>query len=313
MNFGSSDPPEQCSPCENPNQLCDEEHQQVPKPAVAGVYIDPANGDAIICEPYVACIKHTTVEGVLSEECTEGYMVRAGRSGENAECPPFRPTTHPSLSPSPSAVLPACRSLMCRHLLPLQGWACNECAPSFYRDDDKLCQKCNSYVWVLYIVGFLAALVAAPMLTKVAKSRGFMSVNIFVGTMQVSIEQQPQGGDPHHLPTTHASSLMFTALPIGHESLRVFVSPLTDCATHPWGPDPWGPGQQFRGGCVLACVTRLLQWLLPETGLTVGVLSDHNKHPEAGAELAGTDPQLLCPAQPHVAVLLCALPALRHV
>jgi hypothetical protein len=67
----------------------------------------------------------------------------------------------------------------------LQGYACSECAPSFYRDDDRTCQECDNYIWVLYILAFLAALTLAPLLLRVSKSQGFMSINIFVATMQV--------------------------------------------------------------------------------------------------------------------------------
>ena len=74
-NWGSLDKSEECVACESPNQLCDEEHQKVPKPAVSGVWIDPLTGDDVVCEPYTACVWHRSVEGVLSEICTEGYQV----------------------------------------------------------------------------------------------------------------------------------------------------------------------------------------------------------------------------------------------
>lgn len=67
----------------------------------------------------------------------------------------------------------------------LQGLACHTCADSYYRADDKLCYKCNSTVWVLYVLGFLIAVALVPLLLKVAKSQGFMSINILVGTLQV--------------------------------------------------------------------------------------------------------------------------------
>ena len=67
----------------------------------------------------------------------------------------------------------------------LQGWACTECAPSFYRSEDTMCMKCNSYVWILYIIALLGSLVLVPALLTVSKSQGFMSVNILVGTLQV--------------------------------------------------------------------------------------------------------------------------------
>ena len=66
-----------------------------------------------------------------------------------------------------------------------QGWSCSECAPEHYRDDDTTCKKCNDYVWIIYTIGILAALLLVPMIMRVSKSHGFMSINIFVGTMQV--------------------------------------------------------------------------------------------------------------------------------
>ena len=66
-----------------------------------------------------------------------------------------------------------------------QGWSCSECAPEHYRDDDTTCKKCNDYVWIIYTIGLLAALVLVPLIMRVSKSHGFMSINIFVGTMQV--------------------------------------------------------------------------------------------------------------------------------
>ena len=66
-----------------------------------------------------------------------------------------------------------------------QGFSCSECAPEHYRDDDTLCKKCNDYVWIVYTLGIVAALVLAPLVMNVSKSHGFMSINIFIGTMQV--------------------------------------------------------------------------------------------------------------------------------
>lgn len=40
---------------------------------------------------------------------------------------------------------------------------------------------------MLYILAFLMALAMAPLLLRVAKSQGFMSINIFVGTMQAGL------------------------------------------------------------------------------------------------------------------------------
>lgn len=51
-----------------------------------------------------------------------------------------------------------------------------------------MCQKCNSYVWIMYTAGFLGTLLLVPMLMKVSRSAGFMSVNIFVGTMQITTQ-----------------------------------------------------------------------------------------------------------------------------
>ena len=66
-----------------------------------------------------------------------------------------------------------------------QGRSCSECAEGHYRDEDTVCKKCNNYVWIIYTIGFFAALILAPMVMNVSKSQGFMSINIFVGTMQV--------------------------------------------------------------------------------------------------------------------------------
>lgn len=70
-------------------------------------------------------------------------------------------------------------------VLPPQGFACSSCVASYFRDAENLCQPCNNYVWVLYLVGIVVAIALAPLLMKIARSQGFMSVNIFVGTMQV--------------------------------------------------------------------------------------------------------------------------------
>jgi hypothetical protein len=77
QNWRSLEPPEQCAECEPDIQKCDETHQQVPKPAQVGIWIDPVTGDALWCEPYVACIFHQTVEEVLRGGCSDGYMVGA--------------------------------------------------------------------------------------------------------------------------------------------------------------------------------------------------------------------------------------------
>ena len=49
-----------------------------------------------------------------------------------------------------------------------------------------MCKKCNNYVWIVYTFVIVAALFLAPMVMNISKSHGFMSMNIFVGTMQVS-------------------------------------------------------------------------------------------------------------------------------
>ena len=76
VGFGT--PEASCETCVAGRQLCDEDNQQVPKPAKPGIWIDPETGTALDCEPYLACIQHTTVEAVLlgPEGCKEGYMVR---------------------------------------------------------------------------------------------------------------------------------------------------------------------------------------------------------------------------------------------
>jgi hypothetical protein len=75
-DWGSTAPPETCQLCEPETQLCDQLHQRVPKPATTGIWIDPSNGDAVSCEPFSSCVKHTTVEAVLTGECEKGYTVR---------------------------------------------------------------------------------------------------------------------------------------------------------------------------------------------------------------------------------------------
>ena len=99
MNWGQS--PESCIQCRPEQQLCDEDHQRVPKPATAGVWIDPETGESALCEPYAACIKHTTVEDTLSGDCAEGYIVR------------FACATRISLSnmPSRALIMAACSSV----------------------------------------------------------------------------------------------------------------------------------------------------------------------------------------------------------
>lgn len=74
-NWKSATAPEQCEMCDASVQLCDEEHQQLPKPSIAGIWIDPADGSAVVCEPYVACVQHRSVEATLSAKCAEGYVV----------------------------------------------------------------------------------------------------------------------------------------------------------------------------------------------------------------------------------------------
>lgn len=87
-NWQSVAPPETCKLCEPATQLCDELHQQVPKPAAFGIWIDPVEGDAVQCEPFSACIQHRTVQAVLTGECSGGYLVS----------PP--PSTPPPLLPA---------------------------------------------------------------------------------------------------------------------------------------------------------------------------------------------------------------------
>ena len=159
---------EQCRECGSVLQLCDEPHQPVPKPSGPGIWIDPGDGSAYTCEPYIACIHHTTVEGVLSAACSEGYDVRM----KAPVC-------------TEGDVLCFAFLRRCFSFCALQGKACGMCAVSYYRDDDTMCKKCNDYVWIIYTLGFIAALFFAPMIMNVSKSKGFMSINIFVGTMQV--------------------------------------------------------------------------------------------------------------------------------
>ena len=67
----------ECRICDSPLQLCDETHQIVPKPSGPGIWISPADGAAFTCEPYTACIQHTSVEDVLLGTCREGYQVHS--------------------------------------------------------------------------------------------------------------------------------------------------------------------------------------------------------------------------------------------
>ena len=143
------------------------------------------------CEPYAACIKHTTVEDTLTGECAKGYMVRfACTMHENL---PDKHAYHsydwgsllPSLFYSKQIYFkPASADRIWMHLL-CQGWSCSECAASFYRSEDATCSRCNNYVWILYIIAFFGSLVLVPTLLKVSKSQGFMSVNILISTLQV--------------------------------------------------------------------------------------------------------------------------------
>jgi hypothetical protein len=73
---------------------------------------------------------------------------------------------------------------MAFRLLGTQGRACRECAKEYYRDANRMCQPCDDHVWVLYLIGFLAAAAMLPLLLRLSKSQSFMSINIFVGTMQ---------------------------------------------------------------------------------------------------------------------------------
>ena len=66
---------QECRGCDSILQLCDEPHQIVPKPSGTGIWIDPFDGSAHICEPYIACIQHKTVEDVILAACSEGYQV----------------------------------------------------------------------------------------------------------------------------------------------------------------------------------------------------------------------------------------------
>ena len=64
-----------CQIC-NPNtQRCDEYHQLRPKPMKEGIWIDPGSGVAMFCEPSIACLKHNTVEEVLTGNCANAYKV----------------------------------------------------------------------------------------------------------------------------------------------------------------------------------------------------------------------------------------------
>lgn len=99
-----------------------------------------------------------------------------------------------------------------------QGWACSACAASFYRDGDGFCQRCQGYVWVLYIGAFLMALAVAPLLINVSKSKGFMSMNIFVGTIQAwpspcPGSQSSPGITTPCLPLVFLASGLLTRLP----------------------------------------------------------------------------------------------------
>lgn len=214
-NYREVDRPEQCLVCQPQLHLCNEEHQRIPKPAAPGIWIDPDTGDGVMCEPFSACIWHKSVGDVLRGGCADGYQVRVP--------PNWRPVWTQQ-GPSPmgignthhqprhaavqqdavrgdrgrgfTAVDPnlctcrqssALRTHFCLLLAAraLQGYACRTCAASYYRDDDRMCRKCATYIWVLYVLAFLVSMCLAPLLLRIPRSAGFMSMNIFIGTMQV--------------------------------------------------------------------------------------------------------------------------------
>ena len=78
FGYGDNSEAQQCRECDSSLQLCDEVHQVVPKPSGPGIWIDPADGSAHTCEPYIACVHHKTVEDVLLGGCSDGYQVTEG-------------------------------------------------------------------------------------------------------------------------------------------------------------------------------------------------------------------------------------------
>jgi len=68
----------------------------------------------------------------------------------------------------------------------MKGVACNSCDEDHYRDSNGLCIQCKDYIWAVYVVGFAIFLALVPILLQLSRSKGFMSVNIFIGIMQVS-------------------------------------------------------------------------------------------------------------------------------
>ena len=73
---GTSDTQE-CRGCDSGRQLCDETHQIMPKPSGPGIWINPDDGSAHDCNPYIACIQHTKEEDVLLGTCSNGYQVHS--------------------------------------------------------------------------------------------------------------------------------------------------------------------------------------------------------------------------------------------
>ena len=68
---------QECRGCDSDRQLCDEPHQIIPKPSGPGIWINPDDGSAHDCIPYIACIEHTEEEDVLLGTCSHGYQVHS--------------------------------------------------------------------------------------------------------------------------------------------------------------------------------------------------------------------------------------------
>jgi len=134
-----------CYAC-NPVTLCDETDQIIPKSLKDGYWIDPTNGEVIIqCSPPAACINHNSIAGVLSGNCSDGYV-------DN---------------------IPGCRVCEGGHYRELQGGYgyCVECPVTHW------------YVYAAGAVGLLLLMPLLMRASKLRS--GFGAINIFISYAQV--------------------------------------------------------------------------------------------------------------------------------
>ena len=65
--------------------VCDETHQEIPKPDGQGWWVDPEDGANVIsCRPLAACLPHETTAEVLEGGCADGYAGKGCR-----DCVPY--------------------------------------------------------------------------------------------------------------------------------------------------------------------------------------------------------------------------------